>query len=298
MLDGIEDENVVTDASRQAILGMVGAGIRGGPLVQSLPRFVDAPGALFERGEVSFEAKNANAETVVLRYDVDAGPHLRFAGTPREVTLAPGAAARIDVPLVAEAPIAVRRFGAWADRMDCSKRRLAKTRCASSSRMRCYRCRPSPCPPAAPSSMAISASGRNCRSRCCGQGDVASKPTAATDVSFAFGMRESDGDIYLAARVVDDDLVASTGTRPRRAGRAGAVRGRSPGTRTLRQRAALSRHATRPLGADGAGADDVGGGGAGRHREAAGRLARRRGLAHGAHGERLRRGGPRCPASS
>ena len=213
MLDGIEDENVVTDASRQAILGMVGAGIRGAPLVQSLPRFVDAPGALFERGEVSFEAKNANAETVVLRYDVDAGPHLRFAGTPREITLAPGAAARIDVPLVAEAPMA------FADLAPGRIEWMLETKAGEDTvRVELANALLPVSSFALPSGSAIVdgdlGEWPELPFEVLRQGDVASKPTAATDVSFAFGLRESDGDIYLAARVVDDDLVASTELGP------------------------------------------------------------------------------------
>ena len=47
------------------------------------------------------------------------------------------------------------------------------------------------------------------------QGDIAAPRTAATDISYAFALRESGGDVYFAARVVDDSIVASPERGPR-----------------------------------------------------------------------------------
>ena len=72
MLDGIHDENVVTSASQQAIMSLVGAGVRGGPFVRSLPVFDDGP--MFERGLASFEATNAGSAELTLAFNVDPRP--------------------------------------------------------------------------------------------------------------------------------------------------------------------------------------------------------------------------------
>lgn len=44
---------------------------------------------------------------------------------------------------------------------------------------------------------------------------MASPTTAATDISFAFALREAGGDLYLAASVMDDSVVASEALGPR-----------------------------------------------------------------------------------
>ena len=48
------------------------------------------------------------------------------------------------------------------------------------------------------------------------QGDVATARTAQTDISFSFGVREAGSDVYFAAQVVDDDIVASSALSPRK----------------------------------------------------------------------------------
>ena len=206
MLDGIHDENVVTSASQRAIMSLVGAGVRGDPFVRSLPVFGDGP--VFERGLASFEATNAGIAELTLAFNVDPGPHLRYDGAPSTLTLAPGEARRIDLPIVAEPPVPFADLAPgrveWALRTQAAGEQV-RLKLASGLLPVTRHALPAGTAtvdgdlgdwPALPF-------------KALRQGDVASKPTAATDVSFAFGLRESAGDLYFAARVVDDSLVAS-----------------------------------------------------------------------------------------
>ena len=53
------------------------------------------------------------------------------------------------------------------------------------------------------------------RHRVSSQGDVASRGLTPTDLSYRFGVREAGGDLYFAARVFDDEILASSDREPR-----------------------------------------------------------------------------------
>ena len=216
MLSGIHDENVVTEASRRATRALVGQGLAAEPVVRSLAPS-DAPtveaDTLFEKGAVAFLAHNQSADEVVVRYHVDGGADMRYEGTPRPLTLAPGAAERIELPLVADPPVA---YGQLAPgRVEWTLETAAD---GETERVELA----SALLPPARLRIPVGAVTVDGDLREWGelpfnvmrQGDVASGRTAATDIRFSFGLRESDGDLYLAARVGDDALVASEALAP------------------------------------------------------------------------------------
>lgn len=208
MLDGIRDEDIVTASSRAALRALAGA-------VRSVPRF--GAGTAFERGAVAFEVANRGARPLEFSYNVDAGIHLGYAGAsapraPVPRTVAPGASALVEIPLAAATPIA---YGA------ISPGRLVWTLSAGAeTRLQVASALLPVAPLALPSGPAPTLDGalddwpalpfavRR-------QGDVAAPRTLATDISYAFALRESGGDVYFAARVVDDSIVASDALGPR-----------------------------------------------------------------------------------
>ena len=213
MLDGIHDENIVTAASQQAILSLVGAGVRGDPFVRSLPVFGDGP--VFERGRAAFEATNAGVRDMTLTFNVDPGPHLRYDGTPSTITLAPGEVRRIDLPIVADPPVPFADLAPGRVEWMVRTEAVSENEAAGETVMLPLASGLLPVTRHALPSGAATVDGDledwpALPFKALRQGDVASKPTAATDVSFAFGLRESGGDLYFAARVTDDSLVSST----------------------------------------------------------------------------------------
>lgn len=214
MLDGIEDEDILAGPPRQADLNALRGSILGRRLVRSLPLFgeMDASpaGPVFERATVSFEAENTSAKRLILRYTVDAGPHMRYAGAPRKLVLKPGAVERIDVPLLAASsprPLAGLTPGRIEWTLETNSHPYAVRLEFANALL--------PVSPFVMPSGIANVDGDlgewpELPFKVLRQGDVGVKPTTATDASFVFGLRESDGDIYLAARVTDDRIVAST----------------------------------------------------------------------------------------
>ena len=203
MLEGIHDENIVTAASRAAVRTMVGA-------VRSLSFPSDAvPAQRFESGSAAFEIKNSGGSELRVAYHVAPGPRQRFAGQAEPFTVAPGETRQLAIPLAAEAPTpyAALRPGrvAWRFAMDTSEGPVTLPTTSALLPVA-----PLPLPsgakprvdgvldewPALPFTVER-------------QGDIAAPATAATDIAFAFGLREADGDVYFAARVTDDDVYAS-----------------------------------------------------------------------------------------
>ena len=213
MLDGIHDENIVTAASQQAIMSLVGAGVRGDPFVRSLPVFGDGP--VFRRGRAAFEATNAGIRELTLAFNVDPGPHMRYDGTPSTMTLAPGEERRIELPIVADPPVPFADLAPGRVEWTARTEAVGETEADDETIRLQLASGLLPVTRLALPSGAATVDGdledwSELPFKALRQGDVASEPTAATDVSFAFGLRESDGDLYFAARVVDDNLVAST----------------------------------------------------------------------------------------
>ena len=213
MLDGIHDEDVLTAPARAALWQMAGTVYPFRPrAVRSVPVF--GSGETFEQGVVAFEATNPGAAALRVAYHVDAGPHMRYAGAPRPFTLAAGAKRRIEIPLTAPAvpyrDLAPGRVS-WSLSTATAEgpARLALTNALlPASRLPL----PAGAPPVVDGELDDWTALPFAATR---QGDVATAPTAATDISFRFALREADGALAFAAEVTDDNLVASSNLGPR-----------------------------------------------------------------------------------
>ena len=212
MLDGIEDEDVTAHPPGLPNLNLMRASIAGRPLARQLPRPPETrpspTGPVFEQAIVSFEVKSPRTTRAVLRYEVEPGPHMRYAGTQRELDLRQEVH-RVDIPLIAKSPTALADLAPGRVKWTLAMRApLYQVQLEFTSAL-------------FPASSFVLPSGAATVDGDLGewpelpfevlrQGDVLSEQIAPTDASFAFGMRESDGDLYLAARVTDDKVIASS----------------------------------------------------------------------------------------
>lgn len=204
LLDGIHGEDVVTRTRRDAIRTLSGA-------VRSLP--VINKGDAFEAGAVAFEIVNRGPMDLQASYAVAPGPDLVYRGRPRLMTVAPGARERIELPVASDAPTAYTAIAPGRVIWSLSTGEDPVTVKTVAGLLPVGT-------PAIPRGEAPTLDGvlddwDELPFRADAQGDVASPATAATDVSFAFALREAGGDLYLAASVVDDSVVASEALGPR-----------------------------------------------------------------------------------
>ncbi|MCY4013428.1 MAG: metallophosphoesterase [Gammaproteobacteria bacterium] len=204
LLDGIHGEDVVTRSRRDAIRTLSGA-------VRSLP--VTGDGDIFEAGTVAFEIVNRGPMDLQASYAIAPGPDLVYQGRPRLMTVAPGARERIELRVATDAPVAYTAIAPgrviWS--LSTGEDPVAIKTVTGLLPVGT---------PEIPRTVAPTLDGLlddwdELPFRADAQGDVASPATAATDVSFAFALREADGDLYLAASVVDDSVVASGTLGPR-----------------------------------------------------------------------------------
>lgn len=218
LLEGIHDENVITASRRAATRALTGSVYPYRPAAVR-PLAVFGEGEMFAAGAVAFEASNPGADPLRVRFHVDPGPHLRYLGTPKPIVLAPGAVERIELPLAPRAGSPIR-YGdiapggvLWSLATDSTQGPvelelafglLPVTRLPL----------PSGAAPTVDGDLAEwhgAGASADLPFAAVRQGDVAAKPTAPTDVSFSFAVREAGGDLYFAARVTDDSVVASSG---------------------------------------------------------------------------------------
>ncbi|MCY3811410.1 MAG: metallophosphoesterase [Gammaproteobacteria bacterium] len=204
LLDGIHGEDVVTRTRRDAIRTLSGA-------VRSLPVIGD--GDTFEDGTVAFEIVNRGPMDLQASYAVAPGHDLVYAGRPRMLTVAPGARERVELRVASGAPVAYTAIAPGRVIWSLSTGEDPVTVKTVAGLLPVGT-------PAIPRGDAPTLDGvlddwDELPFRADAQGDVASPATAATDVSFAFALREAGGDLYLAASVVDDSVVASDVLGPR-----------------------------------------------------------------------------------
>ena len=209
LLDGIHGENVVTGESRAAVRLLAGNRPEAAAALRSVPVFGE--GTHFESGNVAFELRNGSARSIRLAYNVDQGPDLRYIGNPQAQVVAPGQSARVELRLSTAQPVPYARLAPgrveWTLSTDTVDGPVRLTRTSALL--------PTTLLPM-PSGAAPSVDGElddwpaELPFRVLRQGDVATKQTAHTDISYAFGVREAGGNVYLAARVTDDDIFAST----------------------------------------------------------------------------------------
>ena len=207
-LDGIQDENVTTAASRDAVRKLHGA-------VRSVPAF--GSGTRFEAGSVAFDVANATGKDMTVAFNVDPGPDLVYAAQPQPFTVAPGQTERIEIALAASEALGHLPYHAiapgravWSLATDVGGEpfRFEKTTAL-------LPVAPLPMPsgpvPSVDGDLADWPALPYAVHR---QGDVATARTAQTDIAFSFGVREAEGDVYFAVQVVDDDIVASSALGP------------------------------------------------------------------------------------
>ena len=204
LLDGIHGEDVVTRTRRDAIRTLSGA-------VRSLPVIGD--GDVFENGVVAFEIVNRGPMDLQASYAIAPGPDLVYRDRPRPMTVAPGGRQRVEIPLASRAPVAYTAIapGRVIFSLSTGEDPVVVKTVAGLLPVG------TPAIPAGdvPTLDGLLEDWDALPFRADAQGDVASPATAATDVSFAFALREADGDLYLAASVVDDSVVASEALGPR-----------------------------------------------------------------------------------
>ena len=208
-LDGIQDENVTTAASRDAVRKLRGA-------VRSVPAFGN--GTWFEAGSVAFDVANASDKDMTVAFNVDPGPDLVYAAQPQPFTVAPGQIERVEIALAASEALGHLPYHAiapgravWSLATDVGGEpfRFEKTTAL-------LPVAPLPMPSgAAPSVDGNLADWPALPYAVHRQGDVATARTAQTDIAFSFGVREAEGDVYFAVQVVDDHIVASSALGPR-----------------------------------------------------------------------------------
>ena len=209
MLDGIHGEDVVTAARREAVRTLSGA-------VRSLPVF--GTGEVFESGAVAFEITNRGPTDMQVAYNVAPGPDLVYRGRSQSLTVGPGSIERVALRLGVDSPMAYTAITpgriVWSlSTAPASSGEAPVALKAVSGLLPTGR---SVIPNgAAPTVDGVLAEWDDLPFRAVGQGDAASPATAATDISFAFGLREAGGDLYVAARVVDDSIVAAESLGPR-----------------------------------------------------------------------------------
>ena len=209
-LEGIQDENVTTAASLDAVRKLRVA-------VRSVPAFGN--GTRFEAGSVAFDVANTSDRDMTVAFNVDPGPHLVYAAQPQPFTVAPGQTERIEIALAASQALGHLPYHAiapgravWSLATDVGGEPLRFEQTTALLPV---------APLAMPSGPAPSVDGDLADWPALPyavhrQGDVATARTAQTDIAFSFGVREAEGDVYFAAQVVDDHIVASSALGPRK----------------------------------------------------------------------------------
>ena len=205
-LDGIAGEDLVTGPARDAVAQLSRA-------VRSLPG--QGSGDPFEAGSVAFEVANRGDAELRVGYHVDAGPDLTYAGPPVPRVVAPGDAVRVEFPLAAAIPTAWAnlRPGRVSWSLETTAGGLPVVLTVTSALLPVA---PLPLPSGpAPTVDGDLGDWGPLRHRVSGQGDVTSRGLAPTDLSYQFDVREAGGDLYFAARVFDDEILASSDREPR-----------------------------------------------------------------------------------
>ena len=215
MLDGVHDENIVTEHARAALRPLAGSVYPfDPPAVVPVPVFA-AAGEVFTHGVVAFEASNRGNSPLRVAYQVDPGATMRYEGASETLRLAPGARRRIEIALAAPG-IAPRDLAPgrvlWSLSTNSADGPVKLNLVNALLPVAPLRLVSGPPP-------TVDGDLRDWRPEfrftALHQGDVATGATAQTDISFSFALRESGGDIYLAAHVTDDSLLASTELGPR-----------------------------------------------------------------------------------
>ena len=213
LLDGIHDEDIVTGESRAAVRLLAGNSPRASTTLRSVPVFGE--GTHFESGHVAFELRNGSTRDIRLAYNVDQGPDIRYIGHPQAQVVPPGQSARIELLLSTAQPVHYAGLAPgrveWSLSTDTADGPVQLKR---TSALLPTSLLPVPSGPVPIVDGELDDWPAELPFRVLRQGDVAARRTARTDISYAFAVRQAGGNVYLAARVVDDDVFASTTLGP------------------------------------------------------------------------------------
>ena len=199
MLDGIHDEEVLTEDVRDTMRWLDDA-------VQSVPMPGDGPA--FANGRAAFRVSNAGDRDLAVALHVDPGPDLLYTGAAQTATIPARGEKLFTFDLRAGEPLPYRdiRPGQvfWS---------LSTHTGANPVELHVVSALLPVAPFPIPSGGAPSVDGDlgewdSLPYRADRQRDIVSAPTAETDIAYSFAVRESDGDLYVAVRVSDDNLLA------------------------------------------------------------------------------------------
>ena len=199
MLDGIHDEDLLTEDVRDTMRWLDDA-------VQSVP--MPGEGPVFTDGRAGFQVANAGDRDLAVSLHVDPGPDLLYTGTAQAMTIAAGDAHLFTFHLRAAEPIPYRdiRPGRvfWSLAAHTGEKPVDLHVVSALLPVA-----PFPIPSGdAPLVDGNLAEWGPLPYRADRQRDIVSAPTAGTDIGYAFAVRESGGDLYVAVRVLDDSLLA------------------------------------------------------------------------------------------
>ena len=198
-IDGIHDEDVVTEDVRDTMRWLVNA-------IQSEPVLGD--GETFSEGEVAFRVTNGGSGDLTVAFQVDAGPDLDYQGSAGTVAIPSGETRRLafDLTARAEVPYHAIRPGQvfWSLSTHTGENPVAVDAVSALLPVA-----PLPIPvDDAPTVDGDLAEWPVLPYRVDRQGDIVSPATAASDVAYSFALREADGDLYVAVSIDDDSLFA------------------------------------------------------------------------------------------
>ena len=205
MLDGIHDEDIVTEDVRDTMRWLQDA-------VQSVPMVADDK--TFLAGSASFRVANGGDTDLAVALHVDPGPDLRYARASENTTI-PAAGERLftfDLTAAEPLPYHEIRPGRVFWSLSTHTGRNPVDLDVVSALLPVAKL---PIPSGeAPTVDGDLTDWGSLPYRADRQRDIASPPTAPTDIAYAFGVRESGGDLYLAVRVSDDSLLSDRARDP------------------------------------------------------------------------------------
>ena len=201
MLDGIQDEDLLTEDVRDTMRWLDDA-------VQSAPPLMLSNDTVFSKGSVSFQVANAGEADLTVAFHVDPGPDLRYAGAAQTVTIPGNGVNLFSFSLSSDKPIAyhdIRPGRVFWSLSTHTGQHPVELNVVSALLPVTTLPIPAGDAPSVDGDLAEWESLPYVAHR---QGDVVSPPTAGTDIAYSFAVRESDGDLYVAVRVRDDSQLA------------------------------------------------------------------------------------------
>ena len=201
MVDGIRDEDVVTEDVRNTMRWLQDA-------VQSVPMIAD--GETFSAGTAAFRVANGGDADLAVALHVDPGPDLHYAGASEKATIPANGERLFSFDVTAKKPLAYHEIRPgrvfWSLSTHTGQRPVDLNVVSALLPVAELPIQSGE----APTVDGDLSDWESLPYRADRQRDLVSPPTAATDIAYAFGIRESGGDLYLAVRVNDDSLLSDT----------------------------------------------------------------------------------------